>query len=127
MPITGISRELYSGWSLLATVSGLPPDRGLDLREPVLLEPDVPGRKRMIAVAADEITRPGDKFRRFLVKAFAIDADQEGSGYRDTFHFGPAVDNPAALHTLRNGNLSTIETARCLWHDYGGRDPGLCR
>ena len=81
----------------------------------------------MIAVAADEITRPGDRFRRFLVKAFAIDADHDGSGYRDTFHFGPVVDNPAALRTLQNGNLSTIETARCLWHDYGGRDPGLCR
>ena len=57
-----------------------------------------------------------------------LDADGEGAGLRNGFHLGAArIDNPEALRTLRNGALSSIETARCLWHDYGAPDPGLCR
>ena len=127
--ITGISSDLYAGWSLLATVDGLPADQGLDLPEPILLEPDRPGHRRMIAVAADEVSDPHDTPRRFLLKAFAIDADKEGAALGDGFHLAaPAIDNPQALLTLRNRSLAAIETARCLWHDYGtADDPGLCR
>ena len=127
MRIVGISADLYSGWSMMAFATGLPPGRGFDIKEPVVLEPDTPGRKRMIAVAAQEVSDPGDRYRRFLVKAYAIDPDAEGSGYRETFHLGRPVDNPEVLRTLRNTGLSAIETARCLWRDYGAADPGLCR
>ena len=126
--VTGISSEVYAGWSLLATVTGLPADRQLELAAPILLEPDAPGHRRMIAVALDEIADSHDAIRRFLVKAYAIDADKAGAGVRDGFHLGPALDNAAALETLRNPALAAIEVARCLWHDYGtAPDPGLCR
>jgi hypothetical protein len=127
--ITGISSEIYAGWSLLARVTGLPADRSLELAAPILLEPDKPGRRRMIAVALDEISDPHDATRRFLVKAFAIDADKDGSGLRDGFRLSTAaIDNSRALETIRNRTLATIEIARCLWHDYGAApDPGLCR
>ena len=126
--ITGISSDIYAGWSLLATVTGLPPDTSLDLAEPILVEPDRPGRRRMIAVAAEEISDPQDNPRRFLLKAFAIDGDREGAALHDSFHLVGALDNGAAQQTLRNRSLAAIEIARCLWHDYGtGPDPGLCR
>jgi hypothetical protein len=127
--ITGISRDVYAGWSLLATASGLPPEQSLDIGAPALLEPDAPGHRRMIVVAADEITDPHDAPRRFLLRAFAIDADKEGSGLGDSFHLAAAaIDNPQAQQTLHNPNLAAIEVARCLWHDYAtGPDPGLCR
>lgn len=127
--VTGISRDIYAGWSLLATVTGLPGDRNLELGAPILLAPDEPGHRRMIAVAVDEISDPHDKIRRFLVKAFAIDGDREGAGLRDSFHLAAVrIDNAAAQQTLRNRSLACIETARCLWHDYGtADDPGLCR
>jgi hypothetical protein len=127
--VTGISSDVYAGWSLFATVSGLPAGRNLELAEPILIEPDGPGRRRMIVVALDEIADPHDRPRRFLLKAFAIDADKEGAGLHDSFHLGAAaLDNPEALQTLRNPNLAAIEIARCLWHNYGtAGDPGLCR
>lgn len=124
--ITGISSEVYAGWSLLATVNGLPRDRGLAIDQPLLLLPDGAGRKRMIVTGAAEISEPSESTRRFLLRAFAIDHDHEGSGLRGGFRLGPPIDNPQALITLHNTNLSTIEIARCLWHDYGGPDPGLC-
>lgn len=127
--ITGISGDVYAGWSLLATVRGLPAERSLEIGEPILFEPDRPGRRRMIVVAADEVSDPHDVSRRFLLKAFAIDADKEGAGMHDSYHLGAAtIDNPAARQTLRNPNLAAIEIARCLWHDYGtAADPGFCR
>ena len=128
MRITGISSDIYAGWSLLATVTGLPPERGLDFAGPILVEPNTPGRKRMIVVGVDEIGDPHDTPRRFLLKAFGIDADHDGAGLRDTFRLGPVIDNPQARQTLANRGLTAIETARCLWFDYGtARDPGLCR
>ncbi|HEX3953623.1 MAG TPA: hypothetical protein VHW90_08630 [Stellaceae bacterium] len=127
--VTGISSDVYAGWSLLVTVTGLPPDRSLDLHEPILLAPNASGRRRMIAVALDEISDPHDEKRRFLLKAFAIDAEKEGAGLHDSFHLGAAaIDNAQANRTLANHGLAAIETARCLWHDYGtAEDPGLCR
>ena len=127
--ITGISSDIYAGWSLLATVRGLAAERSLDLDEPILLEPDRPGRKRMIVVGLDEMSDPHDAPRHFLLKAFAIDADKEGSGMHDGFHLAAAaLDNPEARRTLDNPNLAAIEIARCLGHDYGtAGDPGLCR
>jgi DNA-directed RNA polymerase specialized sigma24 family protein len=127
--ITGISSDVYAGWSLLATVIGLPPERGLEISEPLLVEPDGPGRRRMIVVASDEISDPPDNPRRFLLKAFAIDANKEGAALRDTFHLGAtAIDNPQAQQTLRHRGLAAIEIARCLWYDYGtSDDPGFCR
>lgn len=127
--ITGISSDFYAGWSLLATVSFLPSGQSLDIPQPILLEPDRPGHKRMIVVAADEVSDPHDTPRRFLLKAYAIDADKEGAGLADGFHLAAAtIDNRAALHTLANRSLAAIEVARCLWHDYEtAADPGLCR
>ena len=127
--ITGISRDVYAGWSLFATVRGLAADRSLEIGEPILVEPDRPGYRRMIVVAADEVSDPHDASRRFLLKAFAIDADKEGAGMHDGFHLGAAtIDNAEARQTLRNPNLAAIEIARCLWHDYGtAGDPGVCR
>jgi DNA-directed RNA polymerase specialized sigma24 family protein len=126
--VTGISSDFYAGWSLLATATGLPPEQTLEIREPFLLEPDMPRQKRMIVTKAAEISDPGDNPRRFLLRAFAIDAEREGAGLRNGFHLGAArIDNVAARATLRNGSLSSIEMARCLWHDYGAPDPGLCR
>lgn len=127
--ITGISRDIYAGWSLLAAVSGVLPERSVELDEPILIAPDLPGKRRMIVVALDEISDPHDDPRRFLLKAYAIDADKEGAGLHDDFHLAAAaVDNPQARQTLRNPSLASIETARCLWRDYGtAGDPGLCR
>jgi DNA-directed RNA polymerase specialized sigma24 family protein len=126
--LTGISGEVYAGWSLLATVTGLPADRSLEIGEPILVEPDRPGHRRMIIVGLEEISDPHDPSRRFLLKAYAIDADKEGSGLRDGFHLAATVDNPEARLTLRNPNLAAIEIARCLWHDYStAGDPGFCR
>lgn len=127
--ITGISSDVYAGWSLLAIVTGLPPERSLELPAPIILEPDKPGRRRMIAVVLEEISDRNDQTRRFLIKAFAIDAEKDGSGLRDGFRLGAAaLDNPRARETIRNRALATMEVARCLWHDYGtAPDPGLCR
>jgi hypothetical protein len=127
--ITGISADFYAGWSLLATVTGLPPDQALDISEPILVTPDQPEHRRMIVVAAAEISDPHDKPRRFLLKAYAIDAAQEGASVNDTFHLASAaIDNPEAQLTLHNRTLAAIEVARCLWHDYGtAGDPGMCR
>lgn len=127
--ITGISRDFYAGWSLLATVSGLPPDQSLDIPEPILVAPDRPDRRRMIVVAAGEISDPHDKPRRFLLKAYAIDAAKDGASLGDSFQLAAAmIDNPQAQLTLHNHTLAAIEVARCLWHDYGtAGDPGMCR
>lgn len=127
--ITGISRDFYAGWSLLATVTGLPPEQRLELPEPILVAPDRPEYRRMIVVAADETSDPHDKPRRFLLKAFAIDGAKEGASLDDTFHLAAAtIDNPQAQLTLHNRTLAAIEVARCLWHDYGtAGDPGMCR
>ena len=126
--ITGIAGDIFSGWSLLATVTGLSPERGLDISEPVLVEPNAAGRRRMVVVAADEISDPHDQTRRFLLKAYAIDADKEGSGLQDSFRLSIAkFDNPRARDTLRSSRLAAIEVSRCLWADYGtGEDPGFC-
>jgi hypothetical protein len=127
--VTGISRDIYGGWSLLATVTGLPADRSLQLDGPVLLAADEPGHRRMIAVALDEISDPHSEIRRFLVKAYAIDADKDGADLHEGFHLAAArIDNAAALRTLSNHTLAAIEIARCLAFDYGtAADPGFCR
>ena len=126
--VTGISSEIYAGWSLLATATGLDHGKRLQIAAPLLLEPDTPGRKRMIVTDAVELSVPGDSPRRFLLKAYAIDPEAPGSGLHDGFHLGAAaIDNAEALQTLRNRRLSSIEIVRCLEHDYGGADPGLCR
>jgi DNA-directed RNA polymerase specialized sigma24 family protein len=126
--ITGISGDIYAGWSLLATVSGLPAERGLALTGPILLAPDSPGHRRMLVTAVDEIGDPHDSPRRFLLKAFAIDGDGEGAGLHDTLHLAAAaVDNMPARRTLRRRDLAAIEIARCLWYDYHtAGNPGLC-
>jgi len=127
--VTGISSDLYAGWSLLATAANLPPGTQLDVGEPFLLIPDDPQLKRMLVTGVAEIGRPGDPTRRFLLKAYAIDAEKDAAGLTDTFHLGTAaIDNAEAKKTLANPNLSSIEVARCLWFDFGtGPDPGLCR
>jgi len=127
--ISGISRDIYAGWSLLATVTGLPADRSIALDAPVLLDPDKPDHRRMIAVALDEMSDPHDATRRFLVKAYAIDGDKEGAGLDDGFHLAAGrLDNTAAIQTLHNRALASIEVSRCLSFDYGTEiDPGNCR
>jgi len=97
--------------------------------EPFLLQPDAATVKRMLVVDIAEIGNPDAETRRFLLKAYAIDADKEGAGWRDGFRLGAAtIDNAEAKKTLANSALSSIEIARCLWRDYGtGQDPGLCR
>ncbi|HYM71854.1 MAG TPA: hypothetical protein VET89_02660 [Stellaceae bacterium] len=127
--VTGISSDLYAGWSLLATARGLPRGQRLDITEPFLLEPNAKGIKRMLVVGLVEIGDPDAETRRFLLKAYAIDGEGEAAGLRDSFHLGAtAVDNEEAKKTLANPNLSSIEIARCLWHDFGtAEDPGLCR
>jgi DNA-directed RNA polymerase specialized sigma24 family protein len=130
LQITGISADLYAGWSLLATATGLPPDKGLDIVAPVMLAVgDGDKRRRVLVVAADEITRPDAPIRRYLLKAYAIDGDGQGVGFHDTLHLvAGGIGNPEAEKTLRTPDLANIEVARCLWHDYGtGPDPGLCR
>jgi len=125
--ITGISPDLYAGWSLLAAVTGLPREQTLGVAAPFVVERDG-GGKRLIVTASAEITKPEAATRRFLLKAYTIDGDT-GVGLHETLHFAAAtVDNPEALKTLANPNLSNVEIARCLWHDYRkADDPGLCR
>lgn len=128
--ITGISADLLAGWSLLAIATGLPPDKGLDITAPVMLavgEGDK--QRRVLVVAADEITRPDAPVRRYLLKGYAIDGEGEGVGYHDVLHLVPGgLNNVEAEKTLHVAGLAQIEIARCLWHDYGtGPDPGLCR
>ena len=98
--------------------------------EPLLLEPDSPGVKRMIVVAADEIDGVDPRYRRFLLKAYAIDgqADKEAPGLANTLHPSAAgVANPAVSRTLADSRLSNIEKTRCLWKIFGTEaDPGLC-
>jgi len=127
--VTGISPDIYGGWSLLATVRGLWPGQSVDIREPFLLVPDAAGRKRMIVTDLQEIPQQRDGARRFLLKAFAIDGEGQAPGVGDALRLGaPNIANPEALRTLANNNLSYIEKTRCLWRDYGtGDDPGLCR
>ena len=76
--ITGTSNDIYAGWSLIASVTGLAADRRLDLDAPVILEPDEAGHHRMLSIGIEEIGDAHDEVRRFLVKAYAIDADKEG-------------------------------------------------
>jgi DNA-directed RNA polymerase specialized sigma24 family protein len=126
--VTGISDDLYAGWSLLATAYHLPRGQRISITEPFILQPDRSGMKRMLVTDIAEIGDPLSETRRFLLKAYAIDAEAEASGLRDSFHVGPPLDNDEAKKTLSNHNLSSIEVARCLWHDFGtGQDPGLCR
>ncbi|HVC51300.1 MAG TPA: hypothetical protein VND87_04695 [Stellaceae bacterium] len=128
--ITGISRELYGGWSLLATVTGLPPDQSLDIPGPIIVAAGSGDtERRLIVTRALEITKPDAEVRRFLLKAYTLDGENGGVGYHDTLHLVAGhVDNPEALQTLGNPDLANVEIARCLWHDYGkAADPGLCR
>jgi hypothetical protein len=127
--VTGISSNIFAGWSLLASVTGLPADRSLDVNTPVFLEPALPDHRRMIAVAVEEITDPHAEVRRFLLKAYAIDGDKEGSGLNDTFHIAatPPPLNPVVTQTLKNRMLAGVEIARCLWRDFDtADDPGYC-
>ena len=82
--ITGISNDVYAGWSLLATVRGLPAERTRVGNQ--LVESDRPGRRRMIVVAADDLD-PHDASRR-SIEAFAIDADKQRAGMR-CYHPAP--------------------------------------
>ncbi|HEY1797957.1 MAG TPA: hypothetical protein VGG57_17725 [Stellaceae bacterium] len=128
--ITGISADLLAGWSLLAIATGLPPDRGLDITAPVMLAVgEGEQRRRVLVVAAAEMTQPYAPIRRYLLKAYAIDGDGQGVGYHDALHLVPGgINNAEAERTLHQPGLAQIEIARCLWHDYGtGPDPGLCR
>jgi len=129
MRVTGISSDLYAGWSLLAIVKNLPRGQSIDVRDPFLLEPDTPGLKRMLVVGAVELGKPRGDIRRFLLKAYAVDADKDAAGLADSFHLSATkVDNLEVNKTLGNPSLSSIEIARCLWFDFGtGPDPGLCR
>jgi hypothetical protein len=129
MRVTGISSDLYAGWSLLAIVKNLPRGQSIDVRDPFLLEPDTPGLKRMLVVGAVEIGKPRGDIRRFLLKAYAVDAEKDAAGLSDSFHLSATkVDNLEVNKTLGNDSLSSIEVARCLWFDFRtGPDPGLCR
>jgi DNA-directed RNA polymerase specialized sigma24 family protein len=126
--VTGISDDLYAGWSLLATAQNLPRGQRMAINEPFVLEPNNAGMRRMLVTNIAEIGDPNAPTRRFLLKAYAIDAEKEAAGLRDSFHVGAPLANEEAKKTLANPNLSSIEVARCLWHDFGtGQDPGLCR
>jgi DNA-directed RNA polymerase specialized sigma24 family protein len=130
LTITGISADLDAGWSLLAIATGLPPDKGLDIVAPVMLAVGEGDKeRRVLVVAADEITKPDAPIRRYLLKAYAIDGDGQGVGFHDALRLVPGgINNAGAEKTLRVPGLANIEIARCLWHDYGtGPDPGLCR
>lgn len=128
LKVTGISDMLYAGWSLLATASELPRGQHIAVTQPFLLQPDSPKVKRMLVTDIAEIGNPNAETRRFLLKAYAIDSDKEAPGLHDTFHVGPPLDNAEARKTLGNPNLTSIEVAHCLWHDFGDApDPGLCR
>jgi DNA-directed RNA polymerase specialized sigma24 family protein len=126
--VTGISDDLYSGWSLLATAYHLSPDQRIAITQPFILQPDRSGIKRMLVTDVAEIGDPLAPTRRFLLKAYAIDAEAEAAGLHDSFHVGAPLDNEEAKKTLANSKLTSIEVARCLWHDFGtGQDPGMCR
>ena len=128
LKVTGISDDLYAGWSLLATARDLPRGQRVGVAQPFVLEPDDAGTKRMLVTDIAEIGDPNASVRRFLLKAYAIDADREAAGLHDTFHVGAPLDNDEAKRTLANPELTSIEVTRCLWHDFGtGQDPGLCR
>jgi len=128
LKVTGISDMIYSGWSLLATAQGLPRGQHIGVTQPFFLEPDSPGVKRMLVTNIAEIGSPDAETRRFLLKAYAIDADKEGATLHDGFHIGAPLDNAEAKQTLANPNLTSIEITHCLQHDFGtGPDPGLCR
>jgi hypothetical protein len=128
LKVTGISDMIYSGWSLLATAQGLPRGQRMTVVQPFLLQPDSSGIKRMVVTDIAEIGSPDADTRRFLLKAYAIDADKDGAGVHDSFHMGKTLDNPEAQKTLANPELTSIEVSRCLWHDFGtAPDPGLCR
>ncbi|HTZ37552.1 MAG TPA: hypothetical protein VMB84_16085, partial [Stellaceae bacterium] len=126
--VTGISDDLYAGWSLLATGRNLARGQRIAIDAPVLLEPDEQGVKRMLVVDIAEIGNPNAETRHFLLKAYAIDSGNDGAGLRDSFHVGAPFDNAEARRTLATPGLSSIEIARCLWHDFAtADDPGLCR
>lgn len=128
LKVSGISDMIYSGWSLLATARGLPRGQRIGVTRPFLLEPDSPGIKRMLVTEIAEIGDPEAETRRFLLKAYAIDGDKEAAGLHDGFHVGAPLDNDEAKKTLANPNLTSIEVAHCLAHDFGSApDPGLCR
>jgi DNA-directed RNA polymerase specialized sigma24 family protein len=128
LQVTGISEDLYAGWSLLATAHNLPRGQRVAIPGPFILEPDATGIRRMLVVDIAEIGDPKAATRRFLLKAYAIDGDKDAAGLHDTFHVGAALGNEEAKKTLANASLSSIEVARCLWHDFGtAEDPGLCR
>jgi len=128
LKVTGISDVIYSGWSLLATARDLPRGQRVSVTQPFLLEPDSPHVKRMLVTDIAEIGDPNADTRRFLLKAYAIDADKDAASVRDSFHLGAPLANDEARKTLANPTLSSIEVARCLWHDFGtGPEPGLCR
>jgi hypothetical protein len=128
LKVTGISEMIYSGWSLLATAQGLPRGQRITVIQPFMLEPDSASVKRMVVTDIAEIGNPDAETRRFLLKAYAIDADKDGAGLRESFHMGKTLDNPEAQKTLANPQLTSIEVTRCLWHDFGtAPDPGLCR
>jgi DNA-directed RNA polymerase specialized sigma24 family protein len=126
--VTGISDDLYAGWSLIATGRNLVRGQRLSIAEPVVLQPDNANGRRMLVVDIAELGDPDAPVRHFLLKAYAIDAEKEAAGLHDSFHVGAPLDNPEAKKTLANPGLSSIEIARCLWRDFGtGQDPGLCR
>ncbi|HTQ32616.1 MAG TPA: hypothetical protein VMI30_00495 [Stellaceae bacterium] len=128
LKVTGISEDLYAGWSLLAIAHDLPRGQRISITQPFILEPDAKGGRRMLVTDIAEIGNPDLPVRRFLLKAYAIDAEGDAAGLRDGFHVGPPLANNEATKTLANPTLSSIEVARCLWHDFGtGPDPGLCR
>ena len=128
LKVTGISGDVYAGWSLLATARDLPRGQRISVAQPFLLEPDNADTKRMLVTDIAEIGSAEAETRRFLLKAYAIDADKNGAGVRDSFRIGGPLTNDEAKKTLANPRLSSIEIARCLWHDFGtGPDPGLCR
>lgn len=128
LQVSGISDDLYAGWSLIATGRNLPRGQHITIDRPFVLEPDGPGIKRMLVVDIVEIGDPKAAVRHFLLKAYAIDGDKEAAGLHESFHVGSALDNEEAKKTLANTSLSSIEVARCLWHDFGtAADPGLCR
>jgi DNA-directed RNA polymerase specialized sigma24 family protein len=128
LQVTGISDDLYSGWSLLATGRNLAQGQRIAINEPFVLEPANANIKRMLVVDIAEIGDPRAATRHFLLKAYALDAEKEAAGLHDGFHVGAPLNNEEAKKTLANTSLSSIEVARCLWHDFGtAGDPGLCR
>ncbi|MBV8776949.1 MAG: hypothetical protein JO258_07115 [Alphaproteobacteria bacterium] len=128
LQVTGISDDIYAGWSLIATGHNLARGQPVAITEPLVLEPDGKGIKRMVVTDIVEIGDPRAATRHFLLKAYALDGDKDAAGLHETFHVGGSLDNAEARKTLANASLSSIEVARCLWHDFGtAEDPGLCR